>query len=67
MRYVARVGREAEELGQEPIEAREMGLINLEGVLSGADDLDALASAMNATALQSRRFRGHPVYQFTAK
>ena len=62
VRYVARMGREAEELGQEPITVQEMGLVNLEGELADADDLDALASAMNATALRSRRFKGNPVY-----
>lgn len=62
VRYVARVGPEAEERGQEPVEAQDMGLVNLGGELASADDLDALAAAMNATALRSRRFKGNPVY-----
>ncbi|MEJ2631878.1 MAG: relaxase/mobilization nuclease domain-containing protein [Acidihalobacter sp.] len=65
VRYVSRTDKEAEELGQAPIAAGEMGLANLEGDLDSADDLLALASAMNATAYLSQRFKGNPVYHLT--
>ncbi|MGO9446789.1 MAG: relaxase/mobilization nuclease domain-containing protein, partial [Thiobacillaceae bacterium] len=65
VKYITRGDPDELEKSQEPIPSSEMGVANLDADLDTPDDLQNVWSAMNATALRSRRFKGNPVYHLS--
>jgi MobA/VirD2-like, nuclease domain/Large polyvalent protein-associated domain 7/TraI-like middle domain len=62
VKYITR--NDPDELKQSPahVASSELGVVNLDADLDTLEDLENVWSAMNATALRSRRFKGNPVY-----
>jgi relaxase-like protein/conjugative element/phage-associated large polyvalent protein/DNA relaxase TraI-like protein len=62
VKYITRNDPDELDKSQELIASSEMGVVNLNADLDTPGDLQNVWSAMNTTALRSRRLKGNPVY-----